>query len=116
MIPPGMLPDGKPMDDAEPKDMARLFGEVFEKVADMVARGGPTEEERASLEEELRRASALIKVWVNFGRWLTTDDLRGVARHALWLAAPESARLQNLVNYANADRAVRDWKRKDSSV
>ena len=64
-----MTPDGRALDDAEPQDMARGYNEIFEKLADLIERGGPTPEERDELVRVLRQSASQCRVWAEFGKW-----------------------------------------------
>lgn len=69
-MPTFMTPDGRPLDDAEPQDIAREFGEVFERVAEMMERDEPlSDETRAELAQQMRRAAVNARLWAEFGKW-----------------------------------------------
>lgn len=96
---PFMLPDGRPLDDAEPRDIARALAPVFERLAEEIGAGGPNEESRPALVESLAQAGALMRAWAEFGRWqprrldraekiatrLTDAHLAAVERAIPWL-------------------------------
>lgn len=65
-----MTPDGRPLDDAEPQDIAREFGNIFEKLAEFFERGEwPDDEARAEWGVTMRRATVSARMWAEFGKW-----------------------------------------------
>jgi hypothetical protein len=68
-----MFPDGRALDDAEPQDAARELARLFQTLALHIANGGPTEDDRDAVVEELTHVSALMRVWAEFGRWRDPD-------------------------------------------
>lgn len=66
---PFTLPDGRPLDDAEPQDIAREVARTFDLLSRVLDRGGPLEAERAGLVETVMQIGAIMRRWAAFGRW-----------------------------------------------
>lgn len=69
-MPTFMTEDGRPLDDTEPQDIAREYGNVFEKLAEFFERGEwPDEEGRIEWAQQMRRAAVSARMWAEFGKW-----------------------------------------------
>lgn len=64
------LQDGRPLDDAEPQDIARELAKVFDRLGVVVAKNNLAKKERTELSELLSRVGAIMRTWANFGRWI----------------------------------------------
>lgn len=57
------------LDDIKPQDIAQELSEIFEKVADIISKGGPSPENREEVAQSLYRCSVLAKMWAQYGKW-----------------------------------------------
>jgi hypothetical protein len=63
------IPDGLPLGECAPQDIAREVAEIFDRVSTMIAEGGPAPEQREETVELLARAASAMRAWATFGPW-----------------------------------------------
>jgi hypothetical protein len=65
---PGTVSESTTLD---PRDIARELASIFERLGNIIAKGGPDEEHREEVVSLLARASSTMRAWAELGAWLT---------------------------------------------
>lgn len=82
---------GKPLDDTESRDMARLVGMFVDRVAAWLKGAKPMDpQDRTRVVDELEKVGGVMRAWAEFGRW---DERRAPY-------APLTPRLRELIECA----------------